>query len=149
MVTFVGKQGSFADAVKNLIELDFDAVEAYETALNKMENNTYKKYLQGFKEDHERHIKELSALLTKHNEEPPHGPSSVKHWLTKGKVVMAEILGDDLILRALRSNEIDTLTAYRRMDERVDRWPDSESILHRGLEDEKRHNAWLEKQLSE
>ena len=44
----------------------------------------------------------------------------------------------------MRSNEIDTNTAYERMNEYEDKWPDSAVSLMRGLEDERRHKAWLE-----
>jgi hypothetical protein len=33
MVTFTGTQSSFLDAISDLIELDYDAVEAYEAAI--------------------------------------------------------------------------------------------------------------------
>ncbi|MCZ6884261.1 hypothetical protein [Rickettsia helvetica] len=40
--------------------------------------------METFKTDHERHVKELNELLSKHNEKTVKGPSS-KQWLTKGK----------------------------------------------------------------
>ena len=146
MATFTGTQSEFFDALKNLVELDYDAVEAYEAAINRLENQKYKNQLLEFKKDHERHIKEVSDLLQKHNEEAPTGPSIGKQWLTKGKVVLAEIAGDNAILKAMLSNEEDTNLAYKRLNERVDKWEDSVQILEKGLEDEIRHKKWLESQ---
>ena len=37
---------------------------------------------------------------------------SAKSYLTQGKVILANLIGDLTILRAMRSNEIDTNTAY-------------------------------------
>lgn len=139
MVTLVGTQDSFAGVIKELIELDYDAVEAYEAAINRLNSEAYKKQLSIFMEDHKRHIKELSELLTQHKEEAPQGPSTLKQWLAKGKVVIANIIGDAAILTAMISNEEDTNTAYERVNAREDKWEDSQEIIKRGLEDERRH----------
>lgn len=144
MVTLVGTQTDFADVLKDLVELDYDAVEAYQAAINRINNHTYKLKLAEFKADHERHIKELTDVLINHGERLPKGPSIGKQWLTKGKVVIATLMGDDAILLAMKSNEGDTNTAYERVNSREDKWPDSRDIIKRGLDDERRHKAWLE-----
>ncbi|WP_032114155.1 DUF2383 domain-containing protein [Candidatus Paracaedibacter symbiosus] len=145
MVTLVGTQGSFVDALKELIELEFDAIEAYETAITRLQNEKYKTTLTEFKGDHGRHVKELRGLLIQHDIVPPTGPSMGKHWITKGKVVIANLTGgDEAILLAMKSNEMDTNTAYRRMNERLDIWDDAKDIIERGLEDEIGHKKWLE-----
>ncbi len=147
MTTLVGTQTEFSDALKNLLELDFDAVEAYDAAINRLGNQTYIQKLSEFRDDHKRHIKELSDLLRSHNEEVPEGPS-MKQWLTKGKVVLANLVGDDTILGAMKTNEDDTNTAYERMAEREDQWEDAKDIILRGLQDEKKHKRWLEDTLA-
>ncbi|MDF3046983.1 MAG: hypothetical protein K0R73_101 [Candidatus Midichloriaceae bacterium] len=144
MTTFVGTQANFIDAIKDLIELDYDAVEAYEVAINRLNNEEYKAKLKEFTDDHRRHIEELSDLIEKHGGTAPTGPSMVKQWITKGKVVVADIMGDEMILAAMLDNERDTNTAYEKIDGRNDQWPDGEGIIKRGLEDERRHKAWLE-----
>lgn len=147
MVTLVGTQNDFSNSLKELIELDFDAVEAYQAAINRLESETFKMKFKEFLSDHERHIRELSELLRSYSEDAPEGPSIAKQWLTKGKVVLANIVGDKAILQAMSSNEIDTNVAYERMNQREDKWPESIEILQRGLEDEKRHKNWIEEQL--
>lgn len=144
MTTFVGTQERFIDAVRSLIELDYDAIEAYDAAIHRLENANYKTQLKEFKEDHERHVRELSALLRKHRQEPPAGPS-LKRVLTKGKVVVANIAGDKAILKAMLDNEEDTNQAYQTMLDRLDDWEDSKDILMRGLHDEKKHKTWIKK----
>lgn len=42
MATLVGTQKNFADALKALIELDYDAIEAYKAAIDRLENENYK-----------------------------------------------------------------------------------------------------------
>lgn len=144
MVTMVGKQTEFGNALKELIELDYDAVEAYEAAINRIENTEFKTNLQKFMDDHRRHIKELSDILKKHNCDAPTGPSSGKQWLAKGKIVLANLVGDKTILSAMLSNEEDTNTAYQRMSERTDQWEDAKDALLKGLKDERKHKEWLE-----
>ncbi|MES2608513.1 MAG: ferritin-like domain-containing protein [Pseudomonadota bacterium] len=144
MVTLVGMQDDFGSALKDLIELEYDAVEAYEAAINRLDNEEYRMSITSFMQDHLRHIKEVSELLKKHNETPPSGPSLAKQWLTKGKVIFGNLVGDKTILMALRSNEIDTNTAYERLKIHEHIWSDARDIINRGLMDERKHKKWLE-----
>ncbi|MDF2964955.1 MAG: hypothetical protein K0Q51_343 [Rickettsiaceae bacterium] len=146
MVTLVGLQTTFTSAVLDLIELEYDAKEAYEAAINRLENQVYVKQLQEFLADHERHIKELTKLVENHDETAPKGPSG-KQWLTKGKVMLGNLISDEAILRAMRSNEIDTNAAYDRMADYDDIWPDAKDFVARAFADEKRHKAWFDKTL--
>jgi hypothetical protein len=139
----VGIQTDIIDAIQDLIELDYDAAEAYDAAINRLDNQAYKTQLSQFKADHERHIREFSNYLRAQNEEVPDGPSG-KQWLAKGKVVLANMVGDNAILMAMRSNEIDTNTAYERIAKRNDLTAELVILIQRGLEDEKRHKAWIE-----
>ena len=149
MVTLVGIQANFEDALKDLIELDYDAVEAYEAAVNRLHNQELKEKLNIFKADHEWHIQELANVLKKRNIAPPSGPSVGKQWLTKGKVILANLIGDNSILRAMLSNELETNTAYERVFLREDMWPEAKDIIRRSFEDEKRHKKWLENTILE
>jgi uncharacterized protein (TIGR02284 family) len=144
MITFVGTQTDFMDAMNSLIELEYDATEAYQAALDRLHSAEYRNQLSEFLEDHQEHIAELSAVVEKHGGVPPSEPSMGKQWLAKGKVVIANLMGDKVILLAMADNEKDTNKAYERMSERVDVWQDAKDIIKNGLEDEKRHKAWLD-----
>ena len=143
MVTKIEFQESFADALFELIELEYDAVDAYESAVERIQDYYYKTQLEDFKEDHYRHIKQFSALLESHEYQHPTGPSE-KQWLLKGKVIPAKLLGDETILKAMKSNKIDTNVAYERIQDREDVWKDARVLINQGMHDEKRHKAWLE-----
>ncbi|MEB3703017.1 Ferritin-like domain-containing protein [Candidatus Bealeia paramacronuclearis] len=146
MIKIVGLQGDFITALKYLVELDYDAVAAYESAINRLESAPYKATLERFKIDHEGHIQGISEFLRKNDEDAPTGPS-VKSIMTQGKVVISNLFGDKAILRAMRSNEIDTNTAYGRINN-YERIPDEiKQVLEQGLKDEKKHLAWIEKSL--
>lgn len=148
MATLVGLQGNYAEALKELLELDYDAAEAYRAAIARVDDASYKMKLEEFLKDHERHIEELTKLLKNHNEEVPDGPS-LKQYLTKGKIYLADTIGDDkTILNAMITNEDDTNSAYERMSAREDHWEDAKDIIKRGFEDEKRHKEWLKNTIS-
>lgn len=143
MTTAVGTQTKFEDALYELCELDYDAVEAYEAAINRLEKEDYKATLRDFKNDHQRHIEEIRKLLETHQAKIPEGPS-LKGLLTQGKVVLGNLFGDNSILTAMLSNEMDTNKAYERLNTHTEKWMDAIDTLARGLEDERRHKEWLE-----
>lgn len=151
MVTRVGQQRNFLDGVKELIELDYDAIEAYKAAIENLENPDFQEKLTGFKNDHISHTRELSDFLKRNNETPPNGPDNTKNLLATGKVEVASLLGDKNILQAMLSNELDTNVAYERMYARANESADGkiESILKKGLSDEQRHKKWLEDRINE
>lgn len=146
MTTLVGKQESFDDAMIALLELEYDALEAYEVAVNKLENPLEKQKMREFMQDHQQHISELTHLLkANHVSKVPDGPTG-KQWLTKGKVVLGSLFGDNAILLAMETNELDTNMAYERMVKRTDQWPGVQSFLNQAFIDERKHKAWIEEQ---
>jgi len=123
MATLVGTQSKLVDSVKSLIELDYDAIEAYQAAIDNIENTQYKNQLEKFCNDHRRHVDKLSLLLEERGIKVNLGPDT-KQWLTKGKVGMVHLLGDKAVLEAMLSNEEDTNSAYHNMNDRDDLWED-------------------------
>ena len=148
MTTGVGLETDFMTAIKDLIELDYDAIAAYEAAIDRLNKDEFRKALRNFKIDHEKHVEGLSAFLKSKGEVPPTGPSA-KSYLTQGKVILANLIGDLTILRAMRSNEIDTNTAYGRINNYEDIPKEIRGLLKQGLADERRHLAWLEETLED
>lgn len=149
MVTNVGRQESFVEAIKELIELNYDAIEAYEAAINNIETIDYQKQFEKFKKDHTDHIAELASFLKRCGEKSPTGPDNTKSLLIKGKVKIAAIFDDDKILTAMLSNEEDMVKAYERVNARSGESEDKEiaEVLARGVEVEKGHKQWLEDNL--
>lgn len=143
MVTFVGYQENLFDAIRDLIELEYSAKEAYEVSLQNISDVEYKNKLNEFKTDHLNHIDKLSELLSEVDEEIPTGPGA-KQWLTKGKVVLSSLIGDITILKAMNSNEIDTNSAYEHMCLREDLDAEILELMQAFLVDEKKHKSWLE-----
>ncbi|MGM0423024.1 MAG: rubrerythrin family protein, partial [Pseudomonadota bacterium] len=95
-----------------------------------------------FRQDHSLHMQELSQIAIDLDIDIPDG--SAKDMLTTGKVMLADIMGDKSILRAMRSNEEDTVTAYQKAAENNCCTVDLKDICERAHKDELRHRAWFE-----
>ena len=147
MATLVGTQKALSSMLNQLIELDFDTIEAYQAAMDRLESPNDRTQLQWFLADHERHVRELSVLVRQLGETPSE-EADMKQVLTKGKVVIASLLGDRAVLSAMKSNEDDTNTAYERAVRRNDLPLRIRNVLERNLDDERRHRAWFEARIA-
>lgn len=130
-----------------LIELDFDAIEAYEAAIARMKSPAYRSTLGEYCKDHQRHTQNLANQVVLLGGSPARGPD-LKRLLTKGKVVIADMVGDDkAILTAMRLNEEITNKAYELAVQESDLNPNIRAVLESNLADERRHRAWINQQL--
>ncbi|MFN3712035.1 MAG: DUF2383 domain-containing protein [Alcanivoracaceae bacterium] len=127
--------------LSDLIKLDYDAIAAYKSAIERLDSEAHKKKLTEFLRDHERHVKELGQAVRNQGGTPPTegGPMKI---LTKGKVVIAALLGDEAILKAMRANEEVTNTKYEEAVGTGYGEP-IEALLRQGLADERRHKDWI------
>lgn len=142
MVTTVGTESSLEDLLQDLIQLDHDAVEAYEAAIERLQDAGFRSALNGFCQDHLRHVEELGAQLSALGREPPK-EGDMKSVLAKGKVVLGGLMGDKAILQAMKTNEDDTNTAYERAVKHDEASEEVREALSRGLADERRHRDWM------
>jgi len=146
MATMVGTQKEMDRLLNALLELDFDAIEAYRAAIARLQGLDERTQLALFMADHERHTRELAPLIVGLGKEPSAGPD-VKQWLTKGKVIIAGLMGDNAVLKAMKSNEEDTNAAYESAVARTDLPQHIRTVLDRNLGDERRHRAWIDARL--
>ena len=127
--------------LNDLIELDYDAIAAYQAAIDRLENSSYKGKLAEFRGDHQRHITELGELVRKEGGTPQEDGDAKK-------VVLANLAGDEAILKAMKTNEEQTNSKYENAVEAG--YPEPvHSVLQRALSDEQRHKAWIEATLGE
>lgn len=127
--------------LSDLIQLDYDAIAAYKSAIERLDKAEYKAKLTEFMGDHERHVKELGKAVRDEGGTPPTGGDALM-ILTKGKVVIAGLVGDKAILMAMRANEEVTNTKYEDAVETG--YPEQvQALLRKGLADERRHRAWI------
>lgn len=139
-------KNAIIDKLNDLISLDYDAVDAYREAVERLDNIAYCETLSIFKNDHHRHIEVLSTLVKNLGGVPP-SSGDAKKLLTKGKVVLADLAGDKAILKAMRSNEEQTNKAYAKAQEQFADSSEIQATILRNYEDEKKHKAWIENTL--
>jgi uncharacterized protein (TIGR02284 family) len=142
MVTTVGTESRIEDLLSDLVQLDHDAADAYQAAIDRLADASYRSTLTQFKQDHLRHIDELGQCLSGMGKTPPQG-GDMKSMLTQGKVVLGSMMGDKAIIQAMKTNEDDTNTAYERAVNHRDATPQVHAILERNLQDERRHREWM------
>jgi rubrerythrin len=143
MVTMVGTQDNIEDLVEALLTLEQDALAAYEQTIKRLENKEYARKVAEFRDDHLEHVSALTKIANKIGVAIPDG--SVKSVLTKGKVVIADMVGSDsLILTAMKTNEYDTVTAYENAVEKLYLTPELRDVCEKGLSDERRHRDWMD-----
>jgi uncharacterized protein (TIGR02284 family) len=135
------KGNEILELLNDLIELDYDAIEAYESAISRLDNQNDKFQLGIFMADHGRHVADLSAMVRELGGQPA-TKADIKQILTKGKVVLGALMGDKAILSAMKSNEDTTNEQYERALSH-EFSPRIREILERNLADERKHRAWL------
>lgn len=143
MTTLVGTQSNFIDALKELLELEYVAVETYTAAIDRLNTQKYRDKLLQFKGDHERHIEEVVSLLEKEGEKVNRGPGG-KQIFTIGKISISSLLGDKAILSAMSGVEDDTVAAYEKMNQHPGKLASANDIMKRALQDERKHKQWVQ-----
>lgn len=130
-----------------LVHLDYDAIEAYEAAIDRLQNSEFKVQLSKFCDDHRRHTQNLVPHVQEIGADVPKGPD-LKQILTEGKVVIGGLAGDKGILTAMRANEEVTTKAYKKALDHVTAGTQVHATLLANYEDEKRHRAWIKQTLN-
>lgn len=68
----------------------------------------------------------------------------LKQMLTTAKIALADLMGDAEILKAIKTNGDDTVTAYERAARYQDAISASKAFFAKAHADEVRHRAWSE-----
>ena len=140
------EQSTMSDAalaaeLNDLLKLDHDAVQAYTLAIRQIESDEYKRQLEAFRGDHERHIDELTALVRSRGATPlelPHLPSGAFKLAVQA---VGGVGGDRAVLLAFKANERQVRDKYRRAARAIHP-ADVTSVLARAADDEARHYSW-------
>lgn len=135
------------DGLNDLLQLDHDAIGAYEIAIEKLQDRDNAQQIAGFKRDHERHIQELNLAIaglggTPRNE--PHATGPFKQALQS----LGGLAGDRGLLIAWRTNELQVRTKYDAYASKANRWgADLKRLVDRNALDEERHYDWVTRAL--
>ena len=144
MVTTVGTGNDIAKIIENYIYLERDALAAYDESISRLESPAHKEKVAEFRADHQRHLDELKDLAARHGAAVP-AEGDMKQMLTTGKIKLADLVGGDgAILKAMATNEIDTITGYENGTGNNTIPAAERPIFERALADERRHKAWMD-----
>ena len=135
--------------MNDLIQLDIDATHAYQQALDVIKEKDIHEQLKKFKGDHERHIKELSALLKELGGEPIKKTQDFKGYIIEGMTFLRSITGTEGALKAMVTNEKITNKKYQEALEYQGLPREARSLITTNYQDEKTHLAYVEKKVTE
>ncbi|HSN98067.1 MAG TPA: DUF2383 domain-containing protein [Candidatus Nanopelagicales bacterium] len=137
-----GGEKTVIDLLNELIELDYDAIEAYQAAVGRVLESRDRGRIAAFLEEHRRHVQELSSLVRQLGGEPP-GGGDLKQILARGKVAIGALFGDRLVLEAMKMNEAESKALHEHIAARADVGEPVKEVLLRHLADERRHHDWI------
>lgn len=133
--------------LNRLLELDYDAIAAYEAAIDGLGDRKNRNALKVYCEDHRRHTQLLSELVIALGGQPATG-SDWMRLLTVGKVQLAKLFGSDkAILLAMRVNEEVTNRRYELAIALGGIDATTLKVLEQNLQDERRHRSWISRRL--
>jgi rubrerythrin len=145
MATTVGTETSIDKLVTDLIYLEHDAIAAYDTTIERLEDPEAKAKVSEFRSDHTQHLQVLQEIARELGIEAPTG-GDMKKMLTTGKIALADMVGgDEAILKAMKTNEDDTVTAYERASAHGEAIEKSKAFFTKAAADERRHREWMER----
>lgn len=131
------------DGLNDLLQLDHDAVGAYEIAMAKLKDRDHAAQIAGFLRDHERHIRELNELISELGGQPKNHP----HLTGPFKLALqslAGLAGDRGLLTAFRHNELQVRAKYDTYAAKANFWPNNiKRTIDRAALDEERHYRWV------
>jgi rubrerythrin len=130
------------EALGGLAELDGEVAAAYAVASDALSNDEEIGHaLAGFRDQHERHVRELNRLLARVGGATFHERADGRGLLPR-LAETAAALGAAELLGAMLSNELLTNSTYRTALE-LPCGDEVRAVLAINLADEQRHLAWL------
>lgn len=142
------ENGKIYKKVNTLIQLDIDAVHAYEQAIRNIGIEEIRSRLTEYKEDHQRHVSELSSHVRSNGGEPPEFSPDFKGFLIQGFTALRSSTGTVGALKAMLMNEKLTNKKYSEAME-WDVPSEAMSIIQKNYSDEQRHLEFVQEKLQE
>jgi rubrerythrin len=102
------------DKLNELIQLDADAIQLYETAIEHIDDIAARQDLRAFKSDHERHVTDLARVVMDIGGHAIAPNRDLKGALLEAITAMRSVTGNLGALKAMRTNEKLTNKTYQR-----------------------------------
>ncbi|MEZ4601027.1 MAG: DUF2383 domain-containing protein [Syntrophotaleaceae bacterium] len=133
--------------IEDLIQLDIDAIHSYEQTIEKIEIIEVRRQLLSFKQEHERHVRDLSPKLAALGGKVPRSPD-LKGYLIEGFTSLRSSTGTKGALKAMQSNEKLTNRKYEEAVKK-DFPADIRGIIENNRLEEAKHLRYIEEALSQ
>lgn len=143
MASSIGTEKTLGEMLNSLVELNHDCISAYESALTRVDREDYRVRLRAMASDLRRHLDELKPVVGPLTTNVSDSPSP-KELLTKGRVVLAGLVGDQAIIGALRQNQQEVLRALQAAVNYEGNTAQTRTMLQAHLQTETGHVHWLE-----
>ena len=132
-----------ARELKSLCKIDIDAFFAYTETFRHIDAPDAKKNVERFRDDHERHIKDLSDEIRSLGEEPPKFSRDFKGYVLDVFTKVRSLTGTEGSMKALRSGEETTNKKYGEAVKLG--FPDRIlTLINRNFKDEQGHLSYIE-----
>lgn len=135
-------QTELTEKLSSLVQLDIDAVNAYEQAINNIDHTMIRTSLLQFQEDHKRHIVDLSHAIRELGGYPPERTLDIKGFFIKGFTAIRSLTGTEGALKAMMSNEKLTTSTYENALT-IQAPAAIKEIIQRNYADEQRHLEYI------
>ena len=137
---------SACELLEDLMQIDYDAVRAYEHALEHVDDPELHGELERIGHEHQRHLTEMAALIRQLGGHPGEVRRDATGVLLEGMTLLRSVAGPLGALRALRSDE---KLLVERYEKALDGAPDSMlALASRHWHDECRHLALLDRHIA-
>lgn len=140
-------QEEIIDELNSLIKLDFDAARAYDQAIDEIDVPTIRDQLTQFRNDHERHVSNLTSLVRRYGGQPAEHSRDIKGFVIEGLTAVRSKMGTESALNAMRSNEQLTNRNYQQAVN-MNFPTDISEQLERNFTDEQRHLQYIEQAIA-
>ncbi|MCM2279735.1 MAG: ferritin-like domain-containing protein [Oligoflexia bacterium] len=142
------RQDDIIGKLKKLAQLDIDAIHAYDHAVENIDTPEIKNAMLGFRQDHFRHVENLSRVIAGLGGTAPAFKKDFKGHVIEGFTALRSKTGPEQALKAMRSNEKLTNSMYgEALTWPVD--PAARAVIRANAEDERRHLAYIEQVLND
>ena len=129
--------------LNSLAHLDTDAIYTCDEALEQIDVLSIKDQLTRFRDDHHRHVRELSDAVRRLGGQPPSFSKDFKGFLIQGMTSARSATGTEGALKAMKLNEELTNRNYSKAIKMG--FPDDlEALIERNYRDEQRHLAIIQ-----
>ncbi len=141
-------QQEIVDELTKLVQLDVDAIAAYDACISAVGGGLIASELSLFKIDHQRHVLEVSQKVLALGRTPPEVKPDVKGGIIGALTAIRSRFGPEQALQAMRGNEQLTNAVYAKALAKP--FPDDIlDVVRRGANDEQRHLAWIERAIDQ